>query len=84
LLTSIPGISATTAEVIVAETGADMSRFPTAGHLCAWAGVAPASYESAGKKRPAGTRCQRSSNPAVQRDGVQVIQHPGVHVIPHF
>jgi hypothetical protein len=28
--------------------------------------------------------CQRSSNPAVQRDGVQVIQHPGVHVIPHF
>ena len=56
LLTSIPGISATTAEVIVAETGADMSRFPTAGHLCAWAGVAPASYESAGKKRPAGTR----------------------------
>ena len=33
-----------------------MSRFPTAGHLCAWAGVAPASYESAGKKRPVGTR----------------------------
>jgi transposase len=56
LLTSIPGISVTTAQVIVAETGADMSRFPTAGHLCAWAGVAPASYESAGKKRPAGTR----------------------------
>ena len=56
LLTSIPGISAATAQVIVAETGADMSRFPTAGHLCAWAGVAPASYESAGKKRPAGTR----------------------------
>jgi len=56
LLTSIPGISATTAQVIVAETGADMSRFPTAGHLCAWAGVAPASYKSAGKKRPAVTR----------------------------
>lgn len=56
LLTSIPGVSATTAEIIVAETGADMNRFPTAGHLCAWAGVAPASYESAGKKRPAGTR----------------------------
>ncbi len=56
LLTSIPGISATTAQVIVAETGADMARFPTAGHLCAWAGLAPASHESAGKKRPAGTR----------------------------
>ena len=59
LLTSIPGISATTAQIIVAETGADMTRFPTAGHLCAWAGVAPASYESAGKKRPVGTRTVR-------------------------
>ena len=56
LVTSIPGIARTTAEVIVAETGADMSRFPTPGQLCAWAGVAPASYESAGKRRPAGTR----------------------------
>ena len=36
--------------------GVDMTKFPTAGHLCAWAGVAPASYESAGKRRPAGTR----------------------------
>jgi transposase len=56
IVTSIPGISQTTAEVIIAETGGDMSRFPTAGHLCAWAGVAPASYESAGKRRPSGTR----------------------------
>jgi len=56
IVTSVPGISKTTAEVIVAETGADMSRFPTPGQLCAWAGVAPASYESAGKRRPAGTR----------------------------
>ena len=55
-MTSVPGISRTTAEVIVAETGADMSRFPSPGQLCAWAGVAPASYESAGKRRPAGTR----------------------------
>jgi len=36
--------------------GIDMSRFPSPGHLCAWAGVAPASHESAGKRRPAGTR----------------------------
>jgi transposase len=55
LVTSIPGIARTTAEVIVAETGADMSRFPTPGQLCAWAGVTPASYQSAGKRRPAGT-----------------------------
>lgn len=56
LISSIPGVSQTTAETIVAETGADMSKFPTPEHLCAWAGVAPASYESAGKRRPAGTR----------------------------
>lgn len=57
ILESIPGISRTGAEVIIAETdGADMSRFPTAGQLCAWAGVAPGSYESAGRSRPAGTR----------------------------
>jgi transposase len=56
LIESITGISRTTAEVIVAETGADMSRFPSAGHLCAWAGLAPASHESAGKRRPAGSR----------------------------
>ncbi len=56
IVTSIPGIARTTAEVIVAETGADMRTFPSPGQLCAWAGVAPASYESAGKRRPAGTR----------------------------
>jgi transposase len=56
VVVSLPGISRRTAEVIVAETGADMSRFGAPGQLCAWAGLAPASYESAGKRRPAGTR----------------------------
>lgn len=44
------------AQVIIAETGADMSRFPTAGHLAAWAGLAPAMRASAGKQFPAGKR----------------------------
>ena len=52
----IPGVSRTVAETVIAETGADMSRFPTPQQLCAWAGVAPANHESAGKRRPAGTR----------------------------
>ena len=56
VISSISGVSRTTAEVLVAEMGVDMSRFPTPGHLCAWAGVAPASHESAGKRRPHGTR----------------------------
>lgn len=56
LLETIPGVARKTAETIVAETGADMARFPTPTQLCAWAGVAPANHESAGKRRPAGTR----------------------------
>jgi transposase len=56
LLCTIPGVSTLTAQTIIAEIGVDMSRFPTPGHLAAWAGVAPASHESAGKHRPARTR----------------------------
>lgn len=56
LLVTIPGVSESTAHTIIAEIGIDMSRFPTGGHLAAWAGVAPATSESAGKRRPAGTR----------------------------
>ena len=56
ILCSIPGVSERTAQVMIAEMGVDMTRFPTSGQLCAWAGVAPASHESAGKRRPAGTR----------------------------
>jgi transposase len=51
LLTTMPGISETTAHVIVSEIGIDMSRFPTAGHLVSWAGFCPRSDESAGKRR---------------------------------
>ena len=56
LLQTIPGVGPTVAQVIIAETGADMSRFPTAAHLAAWAGLAPAMNESAGKQTPAGKR----------------------------
>lgn len=56
LLQTIPGVGERVAQVIVAETGADMSRFPSAAHLASWAGLAPAIYESAGKRTPAGKR----------------------------
>lgn len=56
LICSIPGISTTSAQVITAETGADMSRFPTAGHLASWAGVCPGHHESAGRTRSTHTR----------------------------
>lgn len=51
LLTTIPGISQTTARVVLAEIGFDMARFPSAGHLVSWAGLCPRSDESAGKRR---------------------------------
>src|SRR3954470_19748955 len=51
LLTSIPGVGALAARVIVAEIGLDMGRFPTAGHLVSWAGLCPRNDESAGKRR---------------------------------
>lgn len=58
LLTTMPGISDLTANVVVAEIGVDMSRFPTAGHLISWAGLCPRSDESAGKRRS--TRVRKS------------------------
>jgi transposase len=50
LLDSIPGVNQRSAEVLVAEIGTDMTRFPTPKHLAAWAGVAPGNNESAGKQ----------------------------------
>src|SRR6516165_1083186 len=51
LLTTIPGVSDLSAQVIRAEIGGDMSRFPTVGHLISWAGLCPKNDESAGKRR---------------------------------
>lgn len=48
LLISIPGFSTTIAEIFIAETEADMTVFPSAGHLSSWAGTSPGSNESAG------------------------------------
>jgi len=53
-LDEIPGIGATAAQVILAEIGLDMSRFPTAAHLCSWARFAPGIKESAGKNKGRG------------------------------
>jgi transposase len=49
LITTIPGIDAKVAQVVVAEIGVDMGLFPTAGHLASWAGVVPGSNSSAGR-----------------------------------
>lgn len=63
LICSIPGISTLTADVVVAETGGDMTRFPTAKHLASWAGTTPGNNESAGKVKSSRTR---PGNPYLQ------------------
>ena len=53
---TIPGIGRRTAEVIAAEVGTDMSRFPTPGHLASWAGVCPGNRQSGEKRKFSPTR----------------------------
>jgi transposase len=74
LLDTIPGINQAVAEVIIAETGGDMSRFASAKHLASWAGVCPGHHESAGrtkntKVRPGNSVSQRRPRPRRVRRG---------------
>ena len=55
-LDTIPGVDRIGAISMVAETGGDMSRFPSAGHLCSWGAMCPGQNESAGKRRSGKTR----------------------------
>jgi transposase len=56
LLDTIPGVSLRTAEILLAEIGTDMTRFPSAKHLASWAGMCPGNYESGGKRLNGKTR----------------------------
>ena len=62
-LLSIPGVGKRVAEIIVAEIGVDMSRFPTDKHLASWVGLCPGHHESAGKRRSGRAR---KGNPALR------------------
>jgi transposase len=64
-LDAVPGINLTGAHAILAETGIDMTRFPTAGHLVSWAKYAPGVSESAGKKK--GKNSTGHGNPYLAR-----------------
>jgi transposase len=50
MLCEVPGLARTAAEIVLAETGGDMSRFTTPGHLASWTGLCPGNHESAGKR----------------------------------
>ena len=53
---SIPGVETRTAEVVIAEIGTDMSRFPSQHHLASWAGQCPGNHQSGGKRKSGRTR----------------------------
>jgi transposase len=55
-LDAIPGVGRRTAEVILAEIGADVTAFPSERHLAAWAGLSPGNRQSGGRRRAARTR----------------------------
>jgi transposase len=56
LLDTIPGVGQRAAEIMLAEVGTDMARFPTAKHLASWAGMCPGNKESGGKRLSGKTR----------------------------
>jgi len=55
-LETIPGVKRRLAEIILAEIGPDMRRFPSAQHLASWAGMCPGNHESGGKRLSGKTR----------------------------
>jgi transposase len=73
-LDTIPGVSDCVAEVMVAEVGTDMTRFPSAAHLTSWGGMCPGSNESAGKRRGARTR---KGSPTLRRTLTEAGQAAG-------
>ncbi len=81
LLDTVPGVGRQLAEMLLAEVGPDMDRFPSAAHLASWAKVAPGNNESAGKRRSSrighGNRWLRrglvqAAHAAVKRVGTQL------------
>jgi transposase len=64
-LDEIPGLGQLAAQLLIAELGVDMTRFPTAGHLASWAKFAPGVSESAGKHK--GSRSTGHGNPYLAR-----------------
>lgn len=56
MVKEVPGIANTSAQAIISVIGSDMKRFPTAAHLCSWAGICPGNNASANKRKSGRTR----------------------------
>jgi transposase len=70
-LETIPGVGRRVAEIVAAELGLEVARFPSAAHLAAWAGLAPGNHESAGKRLSGKTR---KGSPALRTALVEAAQ----------
>ncbi len=70
----IPGIGETSAQAVISVIGTDMGRFPTDGHICAWAGLCPGNNESANRRRSGKTR----KGNALLRETLVVCAHSAV------
>lgn len=73
-LMTIPGVGRRTAEIVLAEIGADVDAFPSAGHAASWMGLCPGQNESAGKRRSGRTR---KGNPWLRSALVEAAQAAG-------
>lgn len=74
VIQDIPGIGETSAQAIISVIGTDMGRFPTDGHIAAWAGLCPGNNESANKRRSGKAR----KGNALLRDTLVVCAHSAV------
>jgi transposase len=84
-LTTIPGVEARAAQDILAEIGADMGQFATAGHLASWAGVCPGNDESAGKRRSGqATRGNRWLRQAVVQSAWAAARSKDTYLSSHY
>lgn len=85
LLCTIPGVGQRTAQVLVAEIGIDMRRFPSAGHLASWAGVCPANNRSAGKQRPGATlHGSKWLDAALSEAAIAATRTKGTYLAAHY
>ena len=84
LIDTIPGIARRTAEIIISEIGIDMSRFPSAEHLAAWAGVAPGNYESGGKTLSTSTRKGNRSLRTILVQAAHALAHTKTYLAAQF
>ena len=71
---TIPGVGRISAQQIIAEIGHDMDRFPSAAHLCNWAGICPGNNESAGKRKSGKTNYANKTLKSTLTQCAQVVK----------